>query len=273
MTNLTTTKKTIVRQIGRWAVWLYLASGLAALGQAPLQVVPVVRSASELAKDTGTPESRRILADLQKRFPNTQFERVTPAPMAGLFEVVMGRNVAYVDGTAKYFLFGHIFDMESRVDLTQLSLGQEPVKTVAWDALPLSDAIVFGKGAKKLAVFSDPECPYCKRIENELSQLNDVTVYVFPYPIAQLHPAAAGIAQAIWCAPDRSQAWRTYLTTADLPPAASGKDCQHPIDRNVALAERLGIHATPTLIAEDGRMVSGGSSAQDIRNWLQGEKP
>lgn len=211
------------------------------------------------------------LEQLQSKFPNTKFDWVKPSPIAGLSEVKMGNNFAYVDGSGRYFLFGHLFDMDTRVDLTQASIDAAAPK-MSWTELPKSDAIVYGSDTAKwrVAVFSDPDCPFCRRIEPELQKLEakGVQVWVFPYPIAQLHPNASQVSKQIWCSADKHKAWRDYVINRK-PVTASG-DCKEAVavDRNVALAERFSIVATPTLIAGDGRMNSGADTADKLYAWI-----
>ena len=135
----------------------------------------------------------------------------------------------------------------------------------------MNDALkeVRGTGARAFAIFSDPDCPYCRRLETEIKNLTDVTIYTFLMPIASLHPEARGKAIAVWCAQDRIQAWHALMwRDAALSSSGAARECQHPVDRNVALGERLGISGTPTLIAADGRLLAGAASAAQIEGWL-----
>ena len=208
-------------------------------------------------------------ASLEKRlkelYPGTQVTAVGESVLPGLFEVVMGRNIAYTDASGRYFLFGHLFDMTTQRDLT--AERNDELQRIDFGALPLADAIktVRGDGSRMLAVFSDPDCPYCKRLEPELAKLNNVTIYTFLMPLTQLHPNARAKAIAVWCAADRVQAWaRLMLRGETIAPRA----CAHPVDRNVTLGERLRINGTPTSIAADGRVLPGAASSTQIEAWL-----
>lgn len=217
------------------------------------------------AGDAPVNPAKNIEEGLKQRYPATHIDQVLPSPLPGIYEVVMGRTVAFSDADGRYFIFGHLYDMQSQRDLT--AERKEALAKIDWSVLPLENSIKFvsGKGERVLAVFSDPDCPYCKKVEAELAKLDNVTIYLFPFPIQSLHPNAVAKSTVIWCAKDRAQAWRDALTGGKLV----GKgDCENPIAANVALAERLGINGTPTLIARDGRLLPGAASADRISAWL-----
>ncbi len=214
---------------------------------------------------TSAPPSVSLLDRLKTLYPATHFGTVTATPWPGVFEVAMGSNLAYVDETGQFFLFGHLFDMKAQRDLT--AARADSLTRIDFAALPLADAIreVRGTGARTLAIFSDPDCPYCRRLEAEMKNLSDVTIYTFLMPIESLHPEARAKAIAVWCAQNRVSAWHALMWRNE---AASARECIHPIDRNVELGKRLGITGTPTLIAADGRVLPGAASGAQIDAWL-----
>lgn len=206
-----------------------------------------------------------MMATLKAKYPKTTFKSVTTTKLPGVYEVVMGKNVAYVESSGRYFLFGHLFDMETQTDLTDGKV-QPSMKVVDFGKLPIQDAVVTikGDGSRKMVVFSDPDCPYCKQLETTLATIKNVTVYTFMMPLQQLHPQAKAKSIAVWCAADRVKAWDD-LMRKNIVPAGS---CENPIDRNIALAESMGINGTPTIILTDGSMLPGAPSAAKLEQML-----
>ena len=212
-----------------------------------------------------TTATSSIADRLKSLYPATRFGEINTTPWPGVFEVVMGANLAYVNETGEYFMFGHFYDMKAQRDIT--AERKDTLARIDFSTLPLADALkeVRGTGARTLAIFSDPDCPYCRRLEAEIKSLTDVTIYTFLMPIASLHPEARGKAIAIWCSKDRMAAWHALMWRDEM---ISAKDCPHPVDRNVTLGERLGVSGTPTLVAGDGRLLPGAASSAQIEAWL-----
>lgn len=204
---------------------------------------------------------------LKTLYPTTRFGSVRPAEVEGLFEVSMGRSIAFTDTSARYFVFGHLFDMKTQTDLTAERLAT--INRIDFSGLPIADAIVTvrGGGRRRFAVFSDPDCPYCKELERELAKLDDVTIYTFLYPIDALHPEARLKAQKILCARDRAKAWSEFMARGAVP---DSPECATKIDQLIDLASGLGINATPTLVFPDGALTPGVVPAKEIERRLAG---
>lgn len=176
--------------------------------------------------------SKQFLDALQRKFPNTQGASVSRA-MPGYWAIVKDDQVVFIDEALTVLVTGDVVDLKTNQSLSSRFLEANRPK-VSFASIPLNHAIQFGTGARRLVVFSDPDCPFCKRLEHELAQLKDVSVYVLPYPITQSHPQASERARAIWCADNPAQAWRDYLLEGRMPVQFKA-DCQAPVTENLAL--------------------------------------
>ena len=199
------------------------------------------------------------------KFPKATVATVTKLKDLPLYEIVIPRSdepvIIYTDEAFSFLMQGNVVDNKTGVDITEQK--KSKLTAIDFDSLPLDKAIkkVKGNGTRKVAVFTDPDCPFCKRIEQEFEKMTDVTIYLFLFPIEQLHPKAAMRAKSIWCSPNRLKAWEDYMLKG-VTPTASG-DCDNPIDALVALGHAKGINATPTLVFADGSKVPGAlNSAQ-----------
>lgn len=211
-----------------------------------------------------------IRKHLAERYPDSPpIVSVLPTPLPGIFEVYANNRLFYTDANADYLMTGALIDTRARVNLSQQRLLE--LNKVSFDALPFEHAItlVKGKGERRLAVFSDPDCPFCKALEKSLVNLDNLTVYLFMLPLADLHPNAVGIAEAVWCAEDRAATWLAYMLK-DVKPQG-GKTCATPLAEIAQLARELRINGTPALIFSDGRIVPGALSSAQLEGLLAGQ--
>jgi thiol:disulfide interchange protein DsbC len=200
-------------------------------------------------------EAAAIKQLLESKFPGAAISNVAKSPYFGLYEAQFDDRVVYTDAGVNYVVVGAIYDANSKKNLTEAR--QRELNRIAWDALPFNLAFkrVKGNGSRRLAIFADADCPYCKRLESDIQRLNDITIYTFLFPIDQLHPDAARKSAVIWCAPDRAKAWDEFFASGKLPDNKG--DCPTPIKETVALGEKLHVAATPTLVFADGSIVPG----------------
>ena len=200
---------------------------------------------------------------LNSKFPGTEGAKIAPA-FAGFYSVVKGNEVLFVRDDLSVLINGDVIDLATNKSLgSQLREANKPKINVA--DLNLKDAIKIGNGSRKLYVFSDPDCPFCHQLEDELVRVKDVTIYVFEFPLESLHPNARKMAENIWCSKDKGQAWRDYLRNNTQPADAK---CDNPIARNIEIAQKFQILGTPALIFEDGTLVPGAIPADRIEGQL-----
>lgn len=195
--------------------------------------------------------------------------KVVKSPFAGLYEVDTARGLVYTDSTGSFLLFnGVIIDTKSGDNLSQRR--EDQLGAFKFSDLPLQDAIktVYGDGSRVLVTIEDPNCTYCKRLVPELTKLSNVTVYTFLYPV--LGPDSATKAAAIWCATDRAKTWHEWMSRGQELPAKT--DCANPIDRNVALASKLRVRGTPTILLKSGERIPGLPTAEQLAQKLAGSK-
>ena len=221
-----------------------------------------------LAAPASAQDAEKVKAALRKNVPEAPVDTVRKIPYGGLYEVVIGGDVFYTDEKASFILLGNLIDLKTKENVTE-ARGRQ-INKVAFDALPLDSAIkiVRGNGSRKLAIFEDPNCGYCKRFERDLAGLNDVTVYVFLYPI--LSQDSVEKSKAVWCSPDRAKAWLDVMVR-DTPVQGDTK-CTTPIDKIVAFGREKKIQGTPTIFFEDGDRIPGVMAMADLEKKLAGIK-
>lgn len=206
-----------------------------------------------------------IRKTLAERIPQLEkIEEVRTTPMAGLYEVRVGTDLFYTDAKGNYLIQGELIDTKARRNLTEDRITK--LTSVDFASLPLADAfkVVQGNGKRKLAVFEDPNCGYCKRFERDLQKVKDVTVYTFLYPI--LSPDSAEKSRDIWCAKDRVAAWQDHMLREKATTAASCDTAA--LQRNLAFGKKYKITGTPTLIFSDGTRIPGAINDEEVEKRL-----
>jgi thiol:disulfide interchange protein DsbC len=207
---------------------------------------------------------------LEPKLGGAKIHAVTPSPIPGVFEVQYrsadGVQVFYTDATGTYVIQGSMFEFKGADtrDLTEEKLRK--LNSIRFDQLPLDLAVKIqrGNGKRVLAMFSDPYCPYCLQFEKTLQQIDDVTIYVFMFPV--IRPQNADHSKAVWCSPDRAKAWVDLALDGKRPAAAA--TCDNPVDKVLELGRSLRVSSTPTVILSNGERFSGALKPADLRQAL-----
>jgi thiol:disulfide interchange protein DsbC len=206
-------------------------------------------------------QEQQVKAEIQKKLgANAKVKSVSPAPVSGLYEVLVGNDIFYTDVSGKYLIQGEIIELATGKNITEQR--QADLNRIKWSDLTPANAIksVRGNGSRQLAVFSDPNCGYCKRLDKSLQQLDNVTIYTYLIPI--LSPDSAQKSKQIWCSSDPNKAYIDWMINGIAP---SGKgECSTPLDKNMAFAKTYGITGTPTLFFTDGSRFPGAVQITDI---------
>ena len=213
-----------------------------------------------------------IRKNLAIRLPSlAPIDEVTKTPVNGLWEVRMGTEIIYSDEQGSFVVEGNIIDLQKQLNITQ----DRVAKLTAFDfaKLPLKDAVMWkqGTGARKLVVFADPNCGYCKRFEKELNNVKDITVYTFLIPI--LGGDSPEKSKAIWCAKDNGKVWRSWMLSGTVPPEVAGACDASALDRNLALGLKHGVNGTPMLVFTDSKRMAGIMSADELDKKLSSLNP
>jgi thiol:disulfide interchange protein DsbC len=256
------------------AAVLALANAMPALAQttakapAPVSAQPGAKAQpSAKAQSPMTPEAEAVRKLVEQRVPGMEVRGITKTDIAGgLYEVLVDDRIVYVDPKVNYLFMGSIYDLGSKQNLTDDRYRK--LNRVAFDSLPFEQSFkrVRGDGSRRVAMFSDADCPFCARIEKELGGMTNVTIYTFPFPIDSLHPASAQKSRQLWCAADRGKAWDDWFSSQKLPDNKG--DCANPVAANQALGEKLHITATPTLVFADGSVVPGALPLAQLEQML-----
>ena len=207
---------------------------------------------------------RKNIAERLPDFP--KIDEITKTPIAGLYEVRAGAEVFYTDEQGNHLIDGQLIDTRTKVNLTEARLNK--INAIDFASLPLKDALMWkvGSGARKIVVFADPNCGYCKRFERDLQRAKDVTVYTFLLPI--LGGDSPEKSRNIWCAKDNTAAWRNWMLDGVAPPRTMGECDSTAIERVTALARKYRVNGTPAIVFEDGKRVPGAMSLEQLEKQL-----
>jgi thiol:disulfide interchange protein DsbC len=219
------------------------------------------------AHAAGTGVESQIMQTLQKRFPQVQIDVVEPSPVPGLYQVISGDKVLYVDASGDHLILGNMIDTRTKENLSQDAVDAR--YSINFNSLPFGEAIkiVRGNGARKLALFEDPDCPFCRQLEHNMTSLSDVTIYLFLFPIQELHPNALTDAKLIWCSPDRASAWTNWMVYR-TPIPGGGSCANDPIAKINTLAQSLHVTATPTIFLQNGHRIGGSIPVSQLQQMM-----
>ncbi len=220
-------------------------------------------------------DERQIREALERKLGGAKIEGIQAAPIPGVYEVRLqmpdGPRIVYSDERGSYLFMGRLIDLKNDRDLTEERM--QKLTAIEFGKLPLELAVKIqrGNGKRQLAMFSDPHCPYCRRFEQTLLQIDDITIYVFMYPV--IRPELADHSRAVWCSKDRARAW-LELASLERPkiPAASPA-CANPVDKVLELGRSLRVNGTPTLYFANGERAGGGMEISMLRRKLDESVP
>lgn len=240
----------------------------------------------QFAQTALSDKDQKVLAALQKAYPQNRIRLARETPVPGFYEVILGEGVSYVfikpetiekldviteknrDAYFQHWIFGGVFfDMKNQIDLTA------PMKKLAQmvnvTKLPIENAITreLGKAENTLYVFTDPRCPFCKKLEAELVKLDNVRIHTFLTPLTSLHPDAKEISARILCAKDKAQAFEDFMLKGKE--ISEPAQCQTTLEANERLMTELGIKGTPTIFFENGERATGALSAETIQKKFE----
>ena len=207
-----------------------------------------------------------IRKNISERVPDfPKIDEVTKTSIPGLYEIRIGTDILYTDEQGNYIIEGQLIETKTRTNLTEQRVAK--LTAIDFKTLPLKDALVWkqGTGERKLVIFADPNCGYCKKFERDLLTVKDVTVYTFLYPI--LGPDSTEKSKQIWCAKDNAKVWRDWMIKGT--PIAESATCDtSALSRNVALGREHRITGTPGVVYEDGKMQPGAVGADAVERQL-----
>jgi thiol:disulfide interchange protein DsbC len=225
----------------------------------------MVLAVASLAVVPAQAQEATIRKNLGERVPQLQkIDEISRTPMNGLWEVRVGSEILYTDAEGNFLIEGSLIDARLKKNLTEERV--EKLTAIDFSALPVKDAftIVRGNGKRKLAVFEDPNCGYCKRFERDLQKVDNVTIHMFLYPI--LGGDSPEKSRNVWCSKDKGKAWQDQMVRDQAPPALACDTAA--IARNLEFGKKYKISGTPTLFFADGSRVPGAIPAAQVEKYL-----
>jgi thiol:disulfide interchange protein DsbC len=214
-------------------------------------------------------QERQIREALEPKLGGAKIEGVQPTPVPGVYEVRLqtpeGPRIVYSDEKGSHIFMGRLIDVRNDRDLTDERM--QKLSAIDFGKLPLDLALKVqrGSGKRQIAMFTDPHCPYCRRLEQTLLQIDDITVYVFMYPV--IRSDLADHSRAVWCAKDRVKAWLD-LAALERPKVPEAASCPNPVDKVLQLGRAMRINATPTLFLANGERIGAGMEVGALRRKL-----
>jgi len=233
----------------------------------PIRHLLPLLCAAVFAGNSAWAQEALIRKNLAERLPQLpKIDEISKTPIPGVFEVRIGAEILYSDEQGNHLIQGNLIDTKTGNDLTEARLSK--LSAIDFASLPLKDALVIkqGSGARRLAVFGDPNCGYCKRFERDLANLQDVTIYTFLYPI--LGPDSSAKSRDIWCAKDNGKVWRAWMMEGVTPPKNMGACDSAALERNVAFGKKHRVQGTPAVVFEDGTRVPGAIPLERLEKSL-----
>jgi thiol:disulfide interchange protein DsbC len=225
-----------------------------------------------------TPQETAMLAKIQKAYPTLSVEKVTWLPNVKLYQVDLKDTYvpSYTNENIDYFILqGQVIDPKNKTNISAQADTNEVVRM--FKSLPTKDAIVYkyGKGTRKIAIFTDPDCPFCRATDQDIHTnltKSDVTIYYYMNPLTgiQGHEDAAIKAAKLWCSPDRNKAWLDWMLRGQMPTNAG--TCDNPVARTRDFAAKIGFNSTPTLIFDNGFVYRGQIDSANI-NAILSKRP
>lgn len=217
-------------------------------------------------------DEQTIRETLLKVMPNVKPDSITPSPIGGIYEVMIGTQIFYMSGDSKYIIQGSIYDINERKDISEEKIANARVKAIS--EVSSDQMITFAPKEKEsqhtITVFTDIDCGYCRKLHSEMDQYlaNGITINYLFYPRAGKGSESYKKAVSVWCSDNRNES----LTKAKKGEPIDEKSCENPVDAHYALGQKLGASGTPMLVTEKGTVLPGYIPADRLAKALVAEK-